>query len=256
MSEYQSVFRRVEKKYLLGEAQYMALRQRLEDFMKADQFAQNTVCNIYFDTPDYRLIRRSLEKPVYKEKLRLRSYGTPEAGSTVFLELKKKFKGVVYKRRVDLTLSAAEAYLYGGVRPEGTGCEEQILKEIDWVLKYYGQVRPVMYLSYERSAYCGKGEPGLRITFDTNIRYRREELSLESGPRGAQLLTEGSRLMEIKMPESMPIWLSQLLSELEIYPRSFSKYGQAYLAEQTAATQLDTRAVGGRRHDGGGKICA
>ena len=149
MDDFQMTFKRYEIKYLLDEKTYLELRKRLEGKMVVDQYGEKTVCNIYFDTPDSRLIRTSLEKPVYKEKLRLRSYGTPERNSTVFVELKKKYKGVVYKRREDMVLSEAEAYLYQGWKP---GFSSQVLREIDWFLKYYGQITPAMYISYERIA--------------------------------------------------------------------------------------------------------
>lgn len=193
--------------------------------MVVDQYGEKTVCNIYFDTPDSRLIRTSLEKPVYKEKLRLRSYGTPERNSTVFVELKKKYKGVVYKRREDMVLSEAEAYLYQGWKP---GFSSQVLREIDWFLKYYGQITPAMYISYERIAMNEVKDSGLRVTFDTNILWRKEELNLKEGSWGNPILEPGQRLMEIKIAGAMPLWLGEILDKLYIYPVSFSKYGRAY----------------------------
>lgn len=236
MNGYQSTFKRVEKKYLLSEAQYMELRLRLEEHMRPDQFAKSTICNIYFDTPDSRLIRTSLEKPVYKEKLRLRSYGTPDSGSKVFIELKKKYKGVVYKRRADMRLCQAEDYLYRGLRPEDAhnASETQIFREIDWFLQFYEEIGPAMYLSYDRAAFSGREDAQLRMTFDTNIRYRTEALELMDGIWGAELLETGQRLLEIKIPGAMPLWLSHLLSELQIYPSSFSKYGKAYMVSTAA----------------------
>jgi len=231
VKEYQSVFKRVEKKYLLSEAQYMALRQLLEDHMKADRYANNTICNIYYDTPDGRLIRASLEKPVYKEKLRMRSYGTPDQKSVVFIELKKKFDGVVYKRRADLPLWEARDYLRGTGRPEEAGGKEQILREIDWFMQFYGNIRPAMFLAYDRSAFCGKENAELRLTFDSRIRYRTEALDLTAGVWGKDLLEPGQRLMEVKLEGAMPLWLSEALAGLSIYPASFSKYGKAYLKE-------------------------
>ena len=225
MDDFQMTFKRYEIKYLLDEKTYLELRKRLEGKMVVDQYGEKTVCNIYFDTPDSRLIRTSLEKPVYKEKLRLRSYGTPERNSTVFVELNKKYKGVVYKRREDMVLSEAEAYLYQGWKP---GFSSQVLREIDWFLKYYGQITPAMYISYERIAMNEVKDSGLRVTFDTNILWRKEELNLKEGSWGNPILEPGQRLMEIKIAGAMPLWLGEILDKLYIYPVSFSKYGRAY----------------------------
>lgn len=225
MDDFQMTFKRYEIKYLLDEKTYLELRKRLEGKMVVDQYGEKTVCNIYFDTPDSRLIRTSLEKPVYKEKLRLRSYGTPERNSTVFVELKKKYKGVVYKRREDMVLSEAEAYLYQGWKP---GFSSQVLREIDWFLNYYGQITPAMYISYERIAMNEVKDSGLRVTFDTNILWRKEELNLKKGSWGNPILEPGQRLMEIKIAGAMPLWLGEILDKLYIYPVSFSKYGRAY----------------------------
>ena len=210
MDDFQMTFKRYEIKYLLDEKTYLELRKRLEGKMVVDQYGEKTVCNIYFDTPDSRL---------------LRSYGTPERNSTVFVELKKKYKGVVYKRREDMVLSEAEAYLYQGWKP---GFSSQVLREIDWFLKYYGQITPAMYISYERIAMNEVKDSGLRVTFDTNILWRKEELNLKEGSWGNPILEPGQRLMEIKIAGAMPLWLGEILDKLYIYPVSFSKYGRAY----------------------------
>ncbi len=231
--EYQGVFERYEKKYLLTEETYRQVAKQLRGHMQPDRYGPSTICNVYFDTPDYRIIRRSLEKPVYKEKLRLRSYGVPQAGSCVYVELKKKYKGVVYKRRTGMTLRQAEDYLYrGGALP----CPSQIGREIDWFLSFYRQVLPAMYLSYRRAAFCGREDSGLRVTFDADITWRQTALFLGRGSWGNLLLPVGTRLMEIKAPSAMPVWLARVLDAARVYPVSFSKYGAAY--EQ--AMQLDT----------------
>lgn len=229
MNQIQGTFKRYEKKYLLSDKKYKMLRQRLQDKMNIDNYGKTTICNIYFDTPDHLLIRNSLEKPIYKEKLRLRSYGTPNNGDTVFIELKKKYKGIVYKRREDMEVTLAEQYLYN-VEPVSN--PTQITREIDWFVKFYNNLAPAMYISYNRIAMYGTEDSELRITFDSNILWREEELWLECGTWGNQLLEEDQRLMEIKMPGAMPLWLSHILNELEIYPISFSKYGNGYLQSE------------------------
>lgn len=242
MGDYQTTFERFEIKYLLSPLSYRELRKRLIGKAEVDQYGLSTVCTIYFDTPDYRLIRNSLEKPVYKEKLRLRSYGTPGMDSPVFLELKKKYQGIVYKRRETMDLSQAEAYLY---RHRSLNHDSQVLRELDWFLSYYGQIGPAMYLSYERTALYGLEDEGLRLTFDKNILWRTQKLRLEKGTWGRPLLEPGWHLMEIKIPGAMPLWLGALLDRLSIYPVSFSKYGRAY--------ERQVLEVGKKK---GGVICA
>ncbi len=222
-------FQRSEKKYLLTTAQYTALRQVLDARMTADKYKRYTVCNLYFDTEHNDLIRRSIEKPCYKEKMRLRSYGVVGDEDKVFLEIKKKYKGVVYKRRIVLPYGEAKAYLYKGVPPSETG---QIFREIDYFIKFYNAA-PKLYLSYDREALCGVGEEkGLRVTFDRNIQSRTYDLDLSVPPSGEQLLEPDQWLMELKAPGAVPLWLSEALTKLEIYPTSFSKYGRIYTRDQ------------------------
>lgn len=225
MSQFQGTFKRYEKKYLLSEKKYRLLRQSLQDKLKVDAYGKTTICNIYFDTPSYQLVRASIEKPVYKEKLRLRSYGIPGDGDTVFIELKKKYKGVVYKRREKFELTQAEHYLYD---KGPAAIKSQITGEIDWFLKFYKELDPAMYISYERVAMYGLEDSEVRVTFDSDILWREKELWLESGTWGSPLLPEGYRLMEVKIPGAMPLWLSHIFDDLKIYPVSFSKYGIGY----------------------------
>lgn len=219
----QLTFERVEKKYLLTPAQLDALAPMLHRHMQIDQYGRHTICNVYYDTPDYRLIRTSLQKPVYKEKLRLRSYGVPGPGDTVFVELKKKYRGVVYKRRTALELTAAERWLAGdGPAPEG-----QIAREIDYFQSLY-RTGPAVFLAYDRAAMFGRQDPDLRLTLDENIRWRTDALALSAGDRGSPLSVQGLYLMEVKLPGVMPLWLAHGLAQAGAAPVSFSKYGCCY----------------------------
>lgn len=221
----QEIFKRVEVKYIITAQQQQELVRAMQGLMEADQYGETTICNIYYDTPNHRLIRTSMEKPVYKEKLRVRSYGVPEKDGRVFVELKKKYKGVVYKRRVDMSLLESYDFIFFGMCP---GKNPQIEKEISYFLKLYKDIRPAMYLSYDRVAYAGVENPELRITFDRNITYREDEVRLEKGSWGSKLTDPDMRIMEIKIPNAMPLWLSAILDEMKIYPGSYSKYGEAY----------------------------
>lgn len=227
MKETQLSFKRYEKKYLLSREKYGELWPQLEPRLMPDQFFQSTVLSLYYDWDDFRLIRSSIEQPVYKEKLRLRSYNVPGDEGEVFVELKKKYKGIVYKRRVRMTERQAEEYLAGR---RASPTNDQISREIDWFLKT-NPVQPKVLIACDRKAYVGREEPGLRLTFDSSIRWRDTQLRLTDGDHGQELLEDGQVLLEIKMPESAPLWLAELLSRLEIFPRSFSKYGQCYKNE-------------------------
>ena len=224
MSETKFTFKRTEKKYLLSAEQYEQLWQRMEPYLEPDDYPRSTVCSIYYDTEDYRLIRHSIDGPIYKEKLRLRSYNIPGPEDPVFVELKKKYKGVVYKRRVSMSAREAENWLDAGQAPAE---DSQMTREIAWVLQ---SVRPRarVFLACDRLAFRAREDRELRITFDKNIRWREEELSLCAGDAGEPLLGPGQVLMEIKTPAAAPLWLAHLLSELSIFPVSFSKYGTCY----------------------------
>jgi len=219
----QSCFKRHEKKYLLTGGQYQAMLAGMEAHMEADRYSRYSIFNIYYDTEDYRLISASLEGPVYKEKLRVRSYGSVYGSGSVFVELKKKFDGVVYKRRVTAGAADAARWLSGGKSPG----DSQIHREIDWFIKSLRPV-PKAFIGYEREAYAGKALPDLRVTFDTALRGRSAGLDLRCGGHGALILPEESILMEVKIPGAAPLWLASLLSANEIFPVSFSKYGTYY----------------------------
>ena len=259
----QEIFERCEKKYLLPKEAYLKLVPELVKHMEADAYGKYTISNIYFDTDDFELIRNSLNKPVYKEKLRLRCYGTPGEDDTVFAEIKKKFCGIVYKRRVPMTLQEARKMLYYGIMPDTTGwsfTEKQILKELKY-LKDRKNLKPAAFIAYDRIAFAGRENPELRITFDNNIRCRHRRLDLSLGKEGEQLLPPDTMLMEVKIPGAMPLWMAQLFREISQYQVSFSKYGSYYkklLERKLEADALKTEnhetethreeRKGGRRH--------
>ena len=218
-------FRRVEKKYRLTPAQKDALLALIGPRLTPDAHGRNTICSLYLDTPDHLIIRNSIIARTYKEKLRLRSYGTPTMDDLVFLEIKKKFKRVVYKRRERMTLREAMAYIEHGEKP----CDSQIMREIDYAMHFYRNPKPMMLIAYEREAYFDAENPDLRITFDTNVRARDTDCRLENGSHGEYLLPEDVILMEIKTGGAMPVWLAGALSQCGILPGRFSKYGTAYL---------------------------
>ena len=238
------IFKRIEKKYLLSEAQYEALFQRIGAHLKPDAFGRSTVMSLYLDTPDSRIIRNSIEAVDYKEKLRLRSYGTAGADSTVFLELKKKYGGVVYKRRAAMTLREAERYLRMGIKPY----ESQIMSELDWAMRLYGRPKAAMLIACEREAWFDEAHPDLRLTFDRNIRCRENELRLDRGSAGTPLLPKDTVLLEIKTAGAMPLWLADALDAESILPGSFSKYGEAYLRTLEERDHPVCLIEGGQRH--------
>ena len=219
----QLTFKRYEIKYQLTEEQFERLMQAMSPYMVPDQYGPSTVCNVYYDTPSSLLIRRSLEKPLYKEKVRVRSYGTPHAGQDVFLELKKKSEGVVYKRRATMSIERAEQFLIGNGDPQN-----QIERELDFSIKRYGGLVPATYIAYDRVAFYAADDHDFRMTFDRRVRYRTEALDLSQGDAGTQILPDGKVLLEVKCAGAMPLWLVSFLSHERIFKTSFSKYGTAY----------------------------
>lgn len=222
---YQTIFKRYEMKYMLTKEQKEAVLLAMVPYMKIDKYGRTTIRNIYFDTDSYRLIRHSIEKPVYKEKLRIRSYKQTKAEDTVFIELKKKYDSVVYKRRIALPQAQVMDFINKG---EHLHQRSQISDEINYFCDYYGTLHPAVFLSYEREAYYSLDKSDFRVTFDDNILCRTEKLSLSEDIYGTPLLEEGQVLMEIKTSGAVPLWMAHCLAENKIYKTSFSKYGTAY----------------------------
>lgn len=222
---YLTIFKRYELKYILTSDQKEKMLKAIEPYMVLDEYGRSTIRNIYFDTGNYRLIRRSTEKPIYKEKLRIRSYKLAKPESTVFVELKKKYKDIVYKRRISLPEHEAMSWICDGVKPSK---DTQITHEVDYFCAFYKDLRPSVYLAYDREAFCGKNGGDFRITFDDNIMFRQTDLSLRSQPYGEPIIPCGQVIMEVKCSGGMPLWMSRALSEQRIFKTSFSKYGFAY----------------------------
>lgn len=231
---YQMTFKRYELKYLLTHREKENILNTMKGRMKLDSYGRVTIRNIYFDTETFRLIRRSLEKPVYKEKLRIRSYGPVKEGDTVFVELKKKYKSVVYKRRLLLPeKEVMDSFQKGIPLP----VDSQIGKEIQYFRDYYGKLVPAVLLSYEREAFYALDGSDFRVTFDDNILYRRNDMAPMSEIYGIPLIGGSQSLMEIKTSGGIPLWMSRVLSKNHIYQSSFSKYGFAYRQMMTEDMQ-------------------
>ncbi len=222
---FQTVFKRYELKYLLSLEQKEEILDAMAPFMEPDPYGKTTIRNLYYDTDRYLLIRRSIEKPVYKEKLRIRSYKKADSEDKVFVELKKKYKSVVYKRRISLKQKNAIDWLSGEARPDK---DTQITREIDYFLTLYPTLHPSVFLSYDREAYYQKSCRDFRVTFDENILCRQDDLSLSFDAYGSPILPRGKVLMEIKCGGGIPLWMTEILSKEKIYKTSFSKYGTAY----------------------------
>ena len=228
-------FERVEKKYLINVDQMEALLQLAQDRIISDQYGQYTISNLYYDSENDACIRWSIEKPEYKEKLRIRTYEKDQSNPTVFVELKRKAEGIVYKRRILTDYEDALRLCSGAAVVQ----QDQIRREIGYFVQFYKPI-PKLYLAYDRRAFCGKREE-LRITFDRKIRFRTQQLSLRSSSLDEVILPSAQVLMEIKVNGAMPFWLSRILSILEIYPTSYSKYGAIYQELQRRKTEKETR---------------
>lgn len=221
----QTNFRRYEVKYKLTINQYEKLLKTLPNTMKLDDYGRHKISNIYFDTDDYRIIRHSLEKPKYKEKLRVRCYGNPDENSKAFVELKKKFNGVVYKRRFHTSQKEALDFLCYN---EKCSVDTQISREISYFKDSYENIKPRVYLSYEREAYYCQEDENFRLTFDFNIKSRETDVSFYESNYDREVLSDEYVLLEVKTVLGMPKWFLNYLSENEVYKTSFSKYGTAY----------------------------
>jgi SPX domain protein involved in polyphosphate accumulation len=193
----------------------------INNHMVPDKFGRSTIQSLYFDTDTDLLVRTSLDKPLYKEKLRLRSYGIADMDDKVFLEIKKKYNGIVYKRRISLKQSDVEPFINGKLN-----LDNQIGNELNYFRDYYKTLKPSTLLIYDREAYFD-GE--LRVTFDHNIKYRKFDLTLDKGFYGNNLIEPEQVLMEIKVNGAMPFWLVEALEMANAYKTSFSKYGLSYM---------------------------
>ena len=219
-----AVMQRYEIKYLLNKEQVEFLVEKLRDYMEVDKYGMTSIASLYYDTPNHRLIRESLDGNNFKEKIRLRSYGLNNPGKPVYLELKRKADGIVYKRRVETSVDDVKKF----INYENDNLSDgQIAKEIRYFRNYYESLIPSCLIIYDRVAYFQKNGD-LRLTIDFNPRYRLDNLNLSTSMDGIPLLNDGDAILEIKVQESIPLWLTSILDEGRIYKGSFSKYGEAY----------------------------
>lgn len=241
----QMVFKRYEIKYQLTNGQRERLERVMAEHMVPDEYGASTVRNIYYDTPSRLLARRSAEHPYYKEKLRIRSYASAGEGDTVFLELKKKCDGIVYKRRCALPMREAHGLLMGSRAPQN-----QIEREIAFSASRYEGLAPAMYVAYDREAYYASDDHEFRMTYDRAVRCRWSDVSLEGSTAGHVLMPEGQSLLEVKCAAGMPLWLVDFLSAEGIFKGRFSKYGSAVKyqleCERAALRSLEPRHMGRR----------
>lgn len=225
------VFSRVEKKFIISQKDVDILKELLKNYMNLDLYNKDekpySIYNIYFDTPSNELIINSLEKPIYKEKLRLRSYGPSKLDGIVYFEIKKKFKEIVYKRRTPIILMEAYEFIKNGKMPEKSQLNVQVFNEVKELMNRY-DLKPKVFLSYDRFAYFGKDDESFRITLDKNIQTRRTDLQLEETKEAKKLLDDDKWLMEAKGNYSFPLWFVHFLSERKIQSNSFSKYGKEF----------------------------
>lgn len=215
-------FVREEQKYYIEEIKYNLLIERIGGYLEKDKYFQEKICSLYFDNSDDELVLKSLNKPIYKEKIRLRSYNVPNYNDKVFLEIKKKYKGVVYKRRIIIRYKEALEYINSNKKID----DSQIFKEINYCFIKYN-LKPKMNIVYDRDSYYLKEDRSFRITFDYNVKASKD-LFIFDELKNEKNFTKGYYIMELKSTKGMPIWLLKTLNELKIYPTNFSKYGKIY----------------------------
>ena len=217
-------FRRSEQKYILSKEQLNEIKKMLKDVFIEDEHGESTICNLYFDTEQYNLIMNSIDKPKYKDKIRLRSYNIPNLNSNIYLEIKRKYNGVTGKRRIQMNIDDYYEFINN---IENQKNNSQVKKELKYYFKLYN-LKPSMFLSYDRMAFYYKENRDFRITIDKNILARDFDLEIDKGIYGTRILEEDKYIMEIKTLGVLPMWFVQYLNKLKIYPQSFSKYGEAY----------------------------
>lgn len=250
MKMMKDVFKRREIKYVLTAKQAVLLKQIADKHMKEDKFGRSKVKSIYFDTPSYLLIRRSIEKPLYKEKIRIRSYGEAGPGSEVFLEIKKKLKHIVYKRRVKLEYQEAIDFMYGKndnkITLNRAPKEQQILRELQYTRDFYGELSRATCIEYDRIALAGIEDKNLRLTFDRNICMLSCD-STDGKSKTYEILPSDKVLLEVKTLNGLPLWLREFMGKENITKGSFSKYGEAYkryIREDIEYSDFEERRVG------------
>ena len=230
MTKLKNVFQRKETKYILNQATYLKLREQLTPFLVEDDYGLHTIISLYYDSQNYQLIKQSIEKPTYREKFRIRSYGVPTKDSPVFFEIKKKVKGIVYKRRIELSYGEAKHFNYHSLAlPSVKDSQVQIKNEINWMMTKYKLIPKVM-IAYDRIALkpLDTELEDFRVTFDFNIRYREHDLDISNGDEGEPVAPEFYCLMEVKSIGAYPLWFTHALSDCHIFKGSFSKYGTTY----------------------------
>ncbi len=230
---YDNHLERVEQKYLIDNSLKEILISKINNHIEKDKFFKSNIRNIYFDTNNNDLIINSIEKPIFKDKFRARCYGNC---NEVFLEIKTKYKGIVGKRRIKLD----KKQYYEFINNKNRVSNEQIFKELDYYFKYY-KLKPVIYIAYDRESYKGINDKNLRITFDKNLRSRRDNLILDDDTKTVNYFNNDSLIMEIKTVGAMPLWLVRTLSDLKILPISFSKYGKIYEKEKNEESDLNVK---------------
>ena len=222
MGRTQLTFERRELKYVLDDEMRRRLERACAAHMVPDEHGDSTVRSVYLDTPSLEIARTCEEHPTYREKLRLRAYGEPQAGEPVFLELKKKLGSVVYKRRVQTSQQVA-LELVGGARPPAN----QIEREIAAAARRHEGIGPIAYLAYDRCAFYEQGNRDLRMTYDRRVRVRWDMPSLDVTNGTEQLLEDGLSVLEIKTSRALPGWLVYAISSLGLRQQRWSKYGTA-----------------------------
>lgn len=233
-----TMMQRYEMKFILTKDQLVAFKNALNGHMEVDQYGKTSIASIYYDTPDYYLVRTSLEKPVYKEKIRLRSYGLANEDKHVYLELKRKVSGLVYKRRISLKEESATSFL----NKKSNLKDNQISREIEYFRNQFNKLEPKIMIIYDRTSYA-ETNGDIRLTIDENPRYRTYDLNLHTSMEGNLLLPSGSAILEIKVQQELPLWLVNILSTYKIYKTSFSKVGEAYKLIHTSGAYLQERRL-------------
>lgn len=228
----QTQFKRIETKFIITQELFDQLQEQFAPYMEADAYAYSSITNIYFDNPDFQMIQDATNKLNGREKIRMRTYASqPDAQSEAFLEIKKKENEVGYKYRVTSTAEKVLNFVQTGQMDEPLA-DQNVSREMNILLERYGQIQPKMHIAYSRYSMKGINDDQIRITFDSNLRFRHQDVHLGTSALDQSLVEAGEMIMEIKVPGDYPDWLAEILDGHGLVNQSFSKYGVAYKKSQ------------------------
>jgi len=227
MRKESRVFDRWELKYVVTVKQMYQLMHALKNYVVLDENGDDglyKIKSIYYDSHDFKFYHEKMNGNKYRQKVRLRGYNNVAYNDDVYFEIKQRYNTTVQKRRAELKLSDAYELMKHPLDAEQYADKKRIVLDEIRYLSSMHALEAKAIVSYDRKAYMGKYEDGLRITFDTNLKCRKENLNLEEYHKEKYFVHPSLAVLEIKTNEKVPIWLVSLIQRFEIEAHRVSKY--------------------------------